>query len=113
MKIEVFGNIDDCQIFSPRLYVIGATPAATKTTFCWQLLNQLAKKGETCIFCSYEMFALGMYSKTLSNGLFCHDRTSILTSAEIRRESTFEKLETIMVDYAKNKSLNYKRQGAD
>ena len=44
-----FDNIDQFQIFSPGLYVIGATPAAGKTTFFWQLLDQLAKRGETCI----------------------------------------------------------------
>lgn len=94
-----FGNIDDCQIFSPGLYVIGATPAAGKTTFCWQLLNQLAESGETCIFCSYEMSALEMYSKTLSRGLFCRDHTSTLTAAEIRRGGNSTALESLLVDF--------------
>ena len=34
------------------LYFIGATPAAGKTTFCWQLLEQIARRDESCIYCS-------------------------------------------------------------
>ena len=56
-----FENIDEFQFFTPGLYVIGATPAAGKTTFCWQLLEQLARKGETCIYCSYEMSRLNYF----------------------------------------------------
>ena len=50
-----FENIDEHQIFSSGLYLLGATPAAGKTTFAWQMAEQLAKKGEICIYCSYEM----------------------------------------------------------
>ena len=53
-RLTGFKNIDDQQFFSPGLYVIGATPAAGKTTFCWQLLEQIAERGEDCIYCSYE-----------------------------------------------------------
>ena len=45
-----FENLDEFQLFTPGLYVIGAMPATGKTTFCWQLLEQLARKGETCIY---------------------------------------------------------------
>ncbi len=79
-----FYNIDAHQIFTPGLYVIGATPAAGKTTFCWQLLSQLAKNGEICIFCSYEMSAFELYSKSLARELFIRDRHSSLSAADIR-----------------------------
>ena len=107
-----FGNIDDCQIFSPGLYVIGATPAAGKTTFCWQLLNQLAKKGETCIFCSYEMSRLELYSKELSRQTFISNNKQIfnqdkkkvcLTAAEIRRGNMTPEVEATLLKILDNR----------
>ena len=80
-----FANIDEQQIFSPGLYVIGATPACGKTTFAWQLLGQLASNGETCIFCSYEMSSFEMYSKTFARELFKKEPSTTLTAADIRR----------------------------
>ena len=80
-----FNNIDEQQFFSPGLYVIGATPAAGKTTFCWQLLEQLAHNGESCIFCSYEMSALELFTKTAARRIFLKDPQATLTASEIRR----------------------------
>lgn len=80
-----FSNVDNNQIFKAGLYVIGATPAAGKTTFCWQLLDQLAQNGELCIFCSYEMARLELYSKTVASELFKLDPTTTLTAADIQR----------------------------
>ena len=37
-RLTGFDNLDAAQFFSPGLYVIGATPAAGKTTFCRQEL---------------------------------------------------------------------------
>lgn len=78
-----FTNIDDFQIFSPGVYVIGATPACGKTTFVWQLAEQLAANGEKCIFCSYEMSALELTSKSIARELY-RKFDSTLSSAEIR-----------------------------
>ena len=69
-RLTGFKNIDEQQFFSPGLYVIGATPAAGKTTFCWQLLEQLAQNGESCIYCSYEMSKLELFTKTAARRLF-------------------------------------------
>lgn len=72
-KIEMFSNS-----------VICATSAAGKTIFCWQLLEQLHEKGESCVFCSYEMSALELFSKSMSRELYrCCPHTA-LTSADIR-----------------------------
>ena len=79
-----FRNLDQHQFFSPGLYVIGATPAAGKTTFCWQLLEQLARQGETCIYCSYEMSKLELFSKSLAREVFKQDNHAP-TAAQIRR----------------------------
>ena len=86
-----FSNIDDNQFFSPGLYVIGATPAAGKTTFCWQLLEQLAQNGEKCIYCSYEMAA---------RRLFLKDKLTSLTAAEIRRGGWSNELDNIINEVA-------------
>ena len=80
-----FENLDEYQFFTPGLYVIGATPAAGKTTFCWQLLEQLARKGESCIYCSYEMSRLELFSKSFARELFKRDEKTALTAAQIRR----------------------------
>lgn len=95
-----FVNIDQSQFFSPGLYVIGATPAAGKTTFCWQLLEQLAHNGESCIFCSYEMSALELFTKTAARKLFLHDKQSSLTAADIRRGAWSNSLDSIMTETA-------------
>ena len=101
-----FDNIDEVQFFTPGLYVIGATPAAGKTTFCWQLLNQLANEGETCIYCTYEMSRLELYSKSLARELFKRDPTTKLTAAQIRKGGTSAELKGIVAEFATTK-LNF------
>ena len=99
-----FDNIDEQQFFSPGLYVIGATPAAGKTTFCWQLLEQLAERGETCIYCSYEMSGLELFTKTASRKLFLKDKTNSLTAADIRRGSWSAQLDSVINEVANSQS---------
>ena len=102
-----FSNLDKLQIFSPGLYVIGATPAAAKTTFCWQLLEQLANNGETCIFCSYEMSFLELLCKSAARNLFIHDRNTSLTASQIRRGGWSASLDSVIKDFASSE-LNLK-----
>ena len=83
-----FLNIDENQMFSPGLYLLGATPACGKTTFAWQLLNQLTALGETCFFCSYEMARLELFSKSLAMETFKIDESTTLTAADIRKGAT-------------------------
>lgn len=84
-----FDNLDKIQFFAPGLYVLGALPAAGKTTFAWQLLEQLAKNGEQCIFCSYEMSALELYTKSIARELLNRnpdvDPLTLYSAAKIRR----------------------------
>ena len=84
-----FSNIDEAQIFMPGLYMLGALPASGKTTFAWQLLNQLAEKGESCIYCSFEMSRAELFTKSVVRELYkknpqMSERLN-LTSANIRR----------------------------
>lgn len=96
-----FENIDAVQFLTPGLYVIGATPAAGKTTFCWQLLEQLARKGENCVYCSYEMSWLELFSKSLARELFKRNESTGLTAAQIRRVGW-----SVELDYAREDFLN-------
>ena len=103
-RLTGFKNIDKQQIFSPGLYVIGATPAAGKTTFCWQLLEQLAEHGEDCIYCSYEMSGLELFTKTASRRLFLKDKQTTLTAAEIRRGAWSAQLDCVINEVANSKT---------
>lgn len=98
-----FDNIDAVQFFTPGLYVIGATPAAGKTTFCWQLLGQLAERGQKCAFCSYEMTTLELCSKAVACELFRRDKNTNLTAAQIRRGGHSKDLEKVVAEFAKSK----------
>ena len=98
-----FDNIDEYQLSTPGLYVIGATPAAGKTTFCWQLLGQLAERDETCIYCSYEMSRLELFSKSIACELFRRDKRTHLTAAQIRRGGHSKEFKDIVAGFAKNK----------
>lgn len=95
-----FYNLDEHQFFLPGLYVIGATPAAGKTTFCWQMLDQLATRGETCIYCSYEMSQLELFAKSLARELFKSNGNTALTAAQIRKGGISIALEQLVVDFA-------------
>ena len=94
-----FSNIDKYQIFSPGLYVLGAIPACGKTTFAWQLAEQLAITGENCIFCSYEMSRLELASKTIARQLFIDNPNSSLTSAQIRKGGWSNHISNIVNDF--------------
>ena len=80
-----FKNLDDAQIFLPGVYVLGGKPATGKTTFAWQMLNQLADKGETCIYCSYEMSQLELFMKSAAREVYKKNPATKLTNAMIRR----------------------------
>ena len=84
-----FENIDALQVFMPGVYALGALPASGKTTFAWQLLNQLAESGEPCVYCSFEMSKAELFTKSVVRELYKKnpqrsERLS-LTSANIRR----------------------------
>ncbi|MBQ9488092.1 MAG: hypothetical protein IJU91_09915 [Selenomonadaceae bacterium] len=93
-----FDNIDEYQIFSPGLYLLGATPACGKTTFALQLLEQLAERGESCILCNYEMSMFELFTKSLSRELFSRERLTKITAADIRNGAQSVLLEQIYSD---------------
>lgn len=87
-----FYNLDSSQIFLPGLYLLGGIPSAGKSTFAWQLLEQLSRNGEKCIYCSYELSQLEMFSKLVAREVYRRESDNYsrivgkaLTAAEIRR----------------------------
>ena len=94
-----FANLDSEQIFTPGLYVLGGLPALGKTTFAWQLLEQMARQGEKCVYCSYEMSEFELYTKSAMRELFSRDRNTKLTSAGIRRGDETRTLKEILVKF--------------
>ena len=94
-----FKNIDDQQIFSPGLYVLGGLPALGITTFAWQLLEQLAKNGERCIYCSYEMSKFELFSKSLVRENFLRNQKTSITSAGIRRGNFSSSVNDILQEF--------------
>lgn len=66
-----FENLDDGQlIFAPGLYVVGALPAVGKTTFCWQLVSNLADAGEPVVYLTFEMSRHELFAKTVAREMF-------------------------------------------
>ena len=94
-----FANLDAEQIFTPGLYVLGGLPALGKTTFAWQLLEQMARQGEKCVYCSYEMSEFELYTKSLAREFFNRDRKTNLTSAGIRRGDETRTLMEILTEF--------------
>jgi hypothetical protein len=63
--------------FLPGIYIVGGLTALGKTSFCLQLLNQVAKHGESCIFVSYEMRKGELFSKSVAREVFLLERKDI------------------------------------
>lgn len=101
-----FDNLDDKQNFLPGVYVIGAEPALGKTTFAWQLAEQLAEGGEHCIFCSYEMSKLEMASKTLARRAFQANEPSFLSSTDIRKGGFSDTVNMARFELAYGEKIN-------
>lgn len=115
-----FENLDEMQEFESGIYTIGAPPSLGKTSFVWQMLEQIARKTYTlakvhCVFVSYEMSEEVLFSKSMARGVFELNRKNNeyfepnenLTSARIRKgiqfvkdyeEDCFEVLEQLKKD---------------
>lgn len=89
-----FANMDaEMGAFLPGVYIVGGLAALGKTTFCWQLLEQVARQGENCIYCSYEMSAGELYSKRAARAVYLFENSSeiekALTATQIGRSKFY------------------------
>lgn len=98
-----FKNLDDAQILLPGLYIVGGVPSIGKTTFLWQMLNQMAQNGETCIYCSYEMSRLELFSKVFAREMYLRDKKQAFTAAEIRRGSSNALSREVFADFKQSR----------
>ena len=85
-----FSNLDKDIFLFPGLWLIGAVPATGKTTFCTQLADNLAAKGELVLFFSFESSEFELATKGLSRLMFkraieFQRDEKFLTAVEIRR----------------------------
>ena len=78
-----FANIDEQQIFTPGLYILGGLPSIGKTSFAWQLADNLASTGEPVLYVSYEMSIAQLRAKTIAHRVYELDNDSRLSSAQI------------------------------
>ena len=88
-RLTGFGNIDSVQGLYPGLYVLGAISSLGKTTFCYQMADQLAIAGESVLYFSLEQNYLELFSKSLSRRFYqrwSEDSTKpLFSSMDIRR----------------------------
>ena len=101
-----FSNIDKFQSLEPGLYILGATPACGKTTFAWQLLDQMAERGEHCIFCSYEMETKRLAAKTVARKIFIDNRNTEITNTKIINGGGFDVAKEIIHEIF-NRKINF------
>ena len=97
-----FKNFDEMQRFLPGLYIIGALPGTGKTTFAWQLANQIAEINqrdnvdEDVVFFSFEMSEFVMVSKTIARFLYLKDNATNLSSTDITCGGTSPTMQEIL-----------------
>lgn len=106
-----FPNLDqECTGLYPGLYVIGAISSLGKTTFCLQMLDQLAAAGEKSIYFSLEQNRMELITKSVSritaqNDMkSCHAIESItkaVSAINIRRGHITDEVKAAVKDYAK------------
>ena len=94
-----YKNLDEKQEFLPGLYVIGAIASLGKTTFCLQWAEQMARLGETVLFCSYEMSLLELHSKMLARNIYLKNQRTTLTATQIRRGGNDSDLKSVRSDF--------------
>ena len=68
-----FEELDKNQVIKSGIYAIGGRPSIGRTTFVWQLLNQLAENGESCIYGTYQQKSGDFCYKTLSRKLYSYE----------------------------------------
>ena len=71
-----FKELDNKQKFRSGVYALGGRPSVGKTTFVWQLLEQLAENGERCIYGTYGQRAAMIYLKSLTRKLYSYEGDS-------------------------------------
>ena len=94
-----YDNLDAVTNLYPGLYVVGAISSLGKTTFIHQMADQLAAAGEKVIFFSLEQSILELVSKSLSRTMAQKDTATAMTSLQIRKNGTDERVINAVKEY--------------
>lgn len=99
----------DKQIHSlyPALYVLGAPPGKGKTTWAWQLCEQLAISGHKCVYVTLEQTAFELMSKSIARRAYLLSGNNDSPSAtEIRRGVTTKYTQQALDDFQREAAPN-------
>lgn len=93
VPVTRFGTLDKVQFLRPGIYVLCAPPSTGKSTFMWQLGEQLAETGENVLFLSYEMSLEDLFFKSIARELrkflmVENNNTDILTATDLKLGKT-------------------------
>ena len=67
------------------LYVLGAISSLGKTTFIYQMAEQMAKLGNHVIYISLEQSKLELASKSIAREIYVNNKENAITSLQIRK----------------------------
>ena len=76
-----FANIDEKQIFLPGVYVLGGLPGVGKSTFAWQIADNLAFNGENVLYLAGENSKTEFFLKSVTRRLYRKGKTDLTVSA--------------------------------
>lgn len=94
-----YANLDAITNIYPGLYVVGAISSLGKTTFIHQMCDQMAQNGEHIIYFSLEQSTLELASKSLSRIMAQKDASNALTSLQIRKNGTDNRVADAVAQY--------------
>ncbi len=96
-----YANLDALTNLYPGLYVLGAISSLGKTTFVHQMSDQLAESGEHVIYFSLEQSTLELATKSLSRIMAKMNTDTALTSLQIRKNGSDERVADAVAIYDK------------
>jgi replicative DNA helicase len=95
-----FNNLDNViGSLYPGFYVVGALSSLGKTTFCHQLADQMAERGEHILYFSLEQSRLEMVTKSLSRTMAKKNMDKAFSSLQIRTGKTSQELQEAIQKY--------------
>ena len=113
-----FTNLDSKQIWTPGIFGIGGTPGTGKTSFCTQLLENLARNDKDCLclYFSYEMSTAEIALKSIARQIYRDDPFTRIYSSNMhenynkddRRQSTANNIARILNARANIDKMNLK-----
>lgn len=96
-----YANLDVVTNLYPGLYVIGAISSLGKTTFIHQMSDQIAEAGNPVLFFSLEQSTLEIASKSLSRTMARKNAANAMTSLQIRKNGTDQRVKDAVSEYSK------------